>query len=144
MITLEKFRSLRLQDYVPAEVIDRSDAWEWMGRTWVGHSVGFTCWLRCPETPDQLRSLSLDLGSLSSSVSERVFQDLELCLRPGKALKEVEATLGAPDSVESFVPDRSSYLFLHDDYHVDCTIHESSGLLYIVITEAPFAEPELS
>ncbi|MDB4951766.1 MAG: hypothetical protein JWM27_4415 [Gemmatimonadetes bacterium] len=146
MISYADFSRLRLAHFVrdPGEVADLDD-WEFMEDLWVGEAMGFTEWLRLAEEPDVLRSLSLDMPTLSDSVAGRVLDALDLPVHYGMSLSEVVHRLGEPTDVLRFGRDRTTYEFRvgeRDVYDLSCTIHHRDGLIYLVVmAPTPRREP---
>jgi hypothetical protein len=137
MISYAEFSRLRLSQFVrdPDAVADLRD-WEFMEDLWVGEAMGFTEWLRLAEEPDVLRSLSLDLPTLSDSLAGRVLDALDLPLHYGMSLSEVVARLGEPTDVLRFGRDRTTYEFRVgecDVFELSCTVHHRDGLIYVVV-----------
>ena len=137
LIPYATFGRLRLADILPRdmEAEPRID-WEYMEDLWVGEGFGFTEFLRLEEDPEVVRSAAVDLAELPPAVSAAVLDALRLPLAPGMRLGDVNARLGEPESVERFVPDRTTYNFtcgVGDRYAVSCTIHETGGLVYVTV-----------
>jgi hypothetical protein len=146
MISYADFAHLRLAQFVrqPDEVADLHD-WEFMEDLWVGEAMGFTEWLRLAEEPDVLRSLSLDLPTLSDSLAGRVLDALDLDLHYGMSLSDVVGRLGEPTDVLRFGRDRTTYEFRvgeADVFDLSCTVHHRDGLIYLVVmAPTPRREP---
>jgi len=136
VITYRRFFGLRLSHFVPNVRLVTLSNWEYMGKLWIGEAVGFTEWLRLIERPDELRSVSIDLQEIDPTVAQKMFSEFDLPVAKGLRLADLERTLGASIASEDFLPDRRSYLFHVGDpdvYHIDCTIHKTLGLIYVVI-----------
>ena len=83
MINYNKFRALRLSQFVEASCISKLEKWAFIDRVWVGEAVGFTEWLRPSERPEYLESISMDLTELEHGVAEEMFETLRLPLGSG-------------------------------------------------------------
>ena len=110
-----------------------------MDDRWLGESTGgFTEFLRLEDDPDVVRSIALDLAALPRNTSDAVLRAIGLPLQPAMTEEAILATLGQPTSVEQFpsVPDRRTLNFVcgtREAYTVSCTVHEASGLIYVVV-----------
>ena len=137
MISYDDFGKLRLAQFVDRALISETDNWEFRDHLWVGEALEFSEWLRLKSEPTILRSLALSFPSLLPGVAGRVLETIRLPLEPGMTYEEIEAVLGPPFEVQTFVKDRKSYEFHYgkpDQYHVSCTVHDSDGLIYLVVT----------
>jgi hypothetical protein len=131
-----EFARLRLKDFYPESEIAFREGWEFMGGVWTGEGVGFTSFIRLNERPDQLGAIEIDLVDFDSSVCETILRKLQLPLRKGMFLSDVERALGTPEGTQSFTPDRTSYEFTtsgKSPYYISCTIQESDGLIFLTV-----------
>jgi hypothetical protein len=107
-----------------------------MGGLWLGEAIGFTEFLRHTARPRELGSMSVHLSDLPGGVSTAMFTALRLPLTKGMSATEVQAMLGSPKKVHSFVPESRTYEFsvnAEDPYYVSCTVDEGAGLTYVVV-----------
>ena len=137
LIPYEQFERLRLSHFQPdSSRISPLRNWEFMGGVWVGEADGFTAFLRPETSPHALGSIELDLVDLPANLADRVLASIQLPLRPGMVLAEVQQLLGTPKGIQQFVSDRVSFDFVvgaHWPYQVGCTIHESQGLIHVLV-----------
>jgi hypothetical protein len=158
LISYDKFGKLRLSDFFPGKKLSKDpkdpgeakrfqeqivelDNWEFMNKLWIGEAIGFTEWLRLRDDPTVLRSISIDFSDLPGKVSKAILKRIDLALRPGMTLDEIKKLLGKPTKSEAFVKDRKSFSFSSGDkekYLIDCTIHDSDGLIYLVILRSDY------
>ena len=107
-----------------------------MGGLWTGEAIGFTEFLRHSGRPGELGSVSVDLSDLPESVSNAMIAALGLPLKRGMSREDVQAAIGEPGNVLSFVPDRLTYEYSlggEESYYVSCTVDEGHGLTYVVV-----------
>lgn len=139
MIPYSRFRDLRLFHFIDSSEIRTLKNWEFMGQLWIGEAVGFSEWLRLMTTPHSLGSIALDLCDLPDELVSSILSEIELPLRRGMTLSEVEAILGSPIDSQNFVPDRQSFDFHvpgQSRYDISCTLLNDGGLAYLVVTIA--------
>lgn len=137
-LSWEDFGRSRLSEFVRATDVDTLAGWEFLDRHWLGEAVGFTEWLRLEADPDVLRAVSLDLPALGDEVAERILSRLGSTLRPGMTRPEVESMLGPPTEAQVFPAAKDRVTLTYpaqgdEDYHLECTIHEARGLVYLVV-----------
>jgi hypothetical protein len=141
LIPYNEFKTLRLTHfYKPAFLwgspIRILKDWEFMGGLWVGEAVGFTEFLCLTSNDTELGSVAIDLFALPEKTSNSIFDALNLQLKPNITRQEVEYILGNPHNTRTFVKDRTTSDFIIGTkwkYHIDCTIHETKGLIFIVV-----------
>lgn len=136
MIPHNCFIFLRLAQFIPMEAITQLDQWEYMDQFWVGEAVGFSEWLRPQNDPEALGSMALDFATLPQDVAEHILETLELPLRPGMSLGQIEAVLGHPNDTLAFTQDRKTYEFApraEYPYAISCTVRKTDGLTYLVV-----------
>jgi hypothetical protein len=136
MISHSQFGRLRLADFRPEKGVAALENWEFMDQTWVGEAVGFSEWLRLEGDPEILRSLAVDFAEFPADAAHEVLRTVELPIRRGMQLHELEKLLGKPVKEHRFVDDRVSYDFVvagPPHYDVFCTVLNAGGLTYLVI-----------
>jgi len=118
--------------------------WEYMGHMWVGEGAGaFTDFLRLASRPGELGAMTLDFPSLPRPFSEDILDALRLPVRPGMSQNDITLLLGEPERRQRFVADRESLEFTIGQrwpYHVDCTVHEAEGLIYLAVIRKDILE----
>ena len=136
MISHDEFGKLHLGQFIPDEEITHLKNWEFMGNVWLGEAIGFSEWLRLESDPNTLRSLALDLSEFPSEPCRRVLDVVDLPLKRGMSLKDIEEVLGNPIDVDEYISDRKSYSFRFQNgaaYDLSCTVLNEGGLIYLVI-----------
>jgi len=137
LIPYEDFSRLRMKQFAPAGIeVSEGDGYEWMGGFWIHEGIGFTGVARHEDTPDEAGGLAVDFRELPESATLAIFDAIHLPLRPGMTLEEVCSVLGEPEHTHVFVADRKSYDFTvgsHFPYHVSATVHDTHGLIYVVV-----------
>ena len=141
MLPVAEFRGLRLSQFLPGEEIAELAEWEFLDRIWIGEAVGFTEWLRPAEDAESLGCVSLDLVALPLERSNAILARLDLPVRRGMPLEQLEAALGPALRQEIFIADRKTYYFAvrePDAYAVSCTVLNDVGLTYVVVAPVGF------
>ena len=141
LIAYPQFAKLQLRPFLLQEPdlepgVRLLEDWEFMGGLWLGEAIGFTEFLRHTACPRELGSMSVHLSDLPGGISNAIFAALRLPLTRGMSGTEVQAILGPPEKVHSFVPESRTYEFsvdAEDPYYVSCTIDEGEGLTYVVV-----------
>ena len=133
MISVEAFGRLRASDYIAEDDRAFEDAWEFLGRVWLCAGYYFTDFLATHAEPDVTRCISVSFDDLSPEAGARLLADLDLPLRPGMNLGQVQKVLGEPVSKRSYLADRVSYEFQAGEFTVDATIQQVGGLVYLII-----------
>ena len=136
MISHSHFGRLRLAAFRPDESVAALENWEFMDQTWIGEAVGFSEWLRLESDPEVLRSLAIDFAEFPADAADEVLQTVELPVRRGMQLHELEPLLGKPVREHRFTEKRVSYDFVlagPPHYVVSCTVLNAGGLTYLVI-----------
>ncbi len=141
MISYTEFGKLRLNNYLDNDEIERCEDFYFMEDTWAGLTAGFTEWLQLEDEPDVTRSVSLDLDELAADVQEKMLTKLELPVHKGMNRENILGIFGTPVSIDTNAGDRESFEYLAgatEKYYLSFTVHESDGLIYIVMmnTEA--------
>lgn len=139
MLSYRDFSCMRLSDFVrdPAPL----DDWEFMGRLWVGEALGFTEWLCPAEKPTELGSLSVDLVAFEHW--EDVLRRLQLPLKKGMRLTDVQQVLGRPTRRIEWEPTRFDAEFIYppsQPYWISCTFRDADGLIYLTIMLPQYAQ----
>jgi hypothetical protein len=138
LIPYKQFAKLRAVQFLPAgESVNECDGYEWMGGFWINEGIrGFTSISRHEDTPDEAGGLEIDFRDLPPAEVKTMLGAIQLPLRPGVSLEEVQAVLGEPERTHVFVADRKSYDFTvgsRDSYYVSVTIHETDGLMHVAV-----------
>jgi hypothetical protein len=137
LISYEQFSQLRMRHFAPADIeVSEIDGYEWMGGIWIHEGIGFTGIARHEDTPDEAGGVEVDLRELTESATLAILDAIHLPLRPGMGLEEVRSVLGEPEHTDVFVADRKSYDFTvgsRHPYYVSATIHDTNGLIYVVV-----------
>jgi len=137
LISYEDFSRLRMKQFAPADMeVSEGDGYEWMGGFWIHEGVGFTGVARHEDTPDEAGGLEVDIRELPESATLAIFAAIHLPLRPRMTLDEVRSIVGEPERTNVFVADRKSYNFTVGSrypYHVSATVHDTDGLIYVVV-----------
>jgi len=138
LIPYEDFSRLRMKQFVPAEIeVSDDDGYEWMGGFWIHEGIGFTGVARHEDTPDEAGGLAVAFRELPErSATLAIFDAIRLPLRLGMTLEEVRSVLGEPEHTNVFVADRKSYDFTVGSqfpYYVSATVHDTDGLIYVVV-----------
>ncbi|MEX2213554.1 MAG: hypothetical protein WD768_05475 [Phycisphaeraceae bacterium] len=144
MISHEEFAKLRLVQFRPDDEIAQLEDWEFMDHIWVGEAIRFSEWLRLESDSDSLRSLAIDFDEFPANTAEQVLSAIELPLRRGLNLEQIQSVVGEPVHEEHFVADRASYDFVLDGpsrYFVSCIILNVGGLIYLVVM-TPLPDPD--
>ena len=138
MIGAEAFGQLRLRHFLAREDITELSNWKFQGEYWVGEADGFTEFLRLESDPDVVRSIALDLAELPEPACQSIFGALGIQMTRGMSAQDVVGLLGRPSSEKQFpqAKDRVTQVFrlYEPSYEVSCTVHESKGLVYAVIS----------
>jgi len=130
-----QFARLRLRRLVPrsANVIEH-DGWEWMNGNWWYEGIGFTWFGRLEAKPKVTAGLEVSFEELSVASARKILKAAGLHVSAGMRLAEVRGRLGAPVSIDQFVPDRKTYVFVigtKSRYRVGCTIRRRHGLIHV-------------
>jgi len=136
MISHARFGKLRLAQFRPDAEIAHLGNWEFMDHFWVGEAVGFSEWLRLKKKPATLRSLAIDFSEFPKQAAAEVMRAIELPIRRGMEIVELQKLLGKPRREERFVKDRVSYEFVvagPPKYNLSCTVLKKGGLTYLVV-----------
>lgn len=135
MISYARFGTLRLAQFLPDAEIEELSDWEYMDEYWIGEAVGFSEWLRLESEPETLRSLALDFADFPPDAAVAVLQTIDLPVRPGMQIPELQAALGEPVKELRFSANQTTYEFIvaGPPYEVSCTIRNDSGLSYLTV-----------
>lgn len=131
---------MRLGPFVPpgTQIVKQSH-WEWMEGLWHYEGIGFT-WLGRPmASPGETACLELDFSELDNDCLSRLFQHLQLPLRPGMPFEELRELLGSPIRTHARMADRKSYDFslgTEELYEVGCSVHAEQGLRHVSLIRA--------
>ncbi len=134
MIGKTAFAGLRMSQFVAGDIV-ALEGWEFEEKTWVGEAIEFSEWLRPNDDRDRLGALSLDLATFPAT--DAVLKVLQLPLKRGQSMSDVQGILGIPMSTTDWAPDRVSADFKYPDsdpYWISCTFTDSDGLIYLTIT----------
>jgi hypothetical protein len=137
LITYEEFGRLRAAQFVPSGTpIHPIDGYEWMDGFWINEGIrGFSSVSRHEDTPNEAGGLEIDFRDLSQA-ELAMLDTIDLPLRPGMTLLEVQSVLGEPEHTDVFVADRKSYDFTVGSrfpYYVSATVHETDGLIHVAV-----------
>jgi hypothetical protein len=137
LIDYKNFIRLKLEDFISEKKALRLvTAFEFLEDFWTGYCIGFTQWLQL-EDNENIKSISLDLNSLSEKSINQIIHAIGLKLKKGMTENDVLEYLGQPNKVKKYTEDRITYEYLvgiKDQYYLSVTISNERGLNYIVIT----------
>jgi len=140
MIPYDQFARLRLARFLPAADLAELDNWEFEEHLWVGEALGFSEWLRLEDDPDVLRSLAIDFAEFPAPAAESVLRAIQLPVRAGMSLRELDDLLGGRIAEHRFVDDRVSCDYFTPEphcYRISCTVLNDGGLSYLVVMVPP-------
>jgi hypothetical protein len=135
MISHARFGKLRLAQFLTDVDIAELDDWEFMDAIWVGEAVGFSEWLRLKSDPDVLRSLAIGFTEIPETIAIRILHELDLPIRAGMRIGELQTLFGAPVAKQQYTKDRISYDFkiAKPRYDLSCAVLNKGGLTYLVV-----------
>jgi hypothetical protein len=145
MIPYDDFGRLRLADFLPGADLAQLEGWEFLDHMWLGEALGFSEWLRLEDDPDVLRSLAINFSEFPPRAGEAVLQAVQLPVRAGMSLRELDGLLGPRIGEHRFVADRVSCDYFTPEphrYRISCTALTDGGLTYLVVTVPPIGDDE--
>jgi hypothetical protein len=145
MISHADFAQLRLSQFLPDEDFAQLEDWEFLGRVWVGEARGFSEWLCLQDDPQVLRCLSIAFDDFPSTAAMAVLRTLDLPVKQGMPLDQLDALFGPRISEYRFVKDRISCDYfspLPHRYRLSCTVLNEGGLNYLVIMVPPIGDDD--
>jgi hypothetical protein len=137
LISYNDFGRLRAAQFLPAGTpIYQEDSYEWMGGFWINEGIyGFTSVSRHEDLPNETGGLEIDFRDSRTPILA-MLNAIHLPLRPGMTLQEIQSFLGEPEHMDVFLADRKSYDFTVGErflYYLSATVHETDGLIHVVV-----------
>lgn len=145
MIPYADYGRLRLASFLPDADLAQLERWEFQNHVWAGEALGFSEWLRLEDDPDVLRSLAIDFSEFPAYAAEAVLQTIQLPVRAGMPLQDLDRLLGPRVAEHCFVADRVSCDYFTPEphrYRVSCTVLNDGGLSYLVVMVPPIGDGE--
>ena len=87
IINTEKFKRLRLTNFLDELKITHLNNWEYQGKKWLGEANSFTQFLQPESQPFETHSISLDIQNLNDEELWKISEELSIILDK-KILKE--------------------------------------------------------
>ena len=143
MIPYDEFGCLRLAAFLPDADLAQLEMWEFQNHEWLGEALGFSEWLRLQDDPEVLRSLAIAFSEFPAPTAESVLRTIQLPVRAGMSLRELDSLLGPRIAEYRFVPDRVTCEYFTPEphrYRVSCTVMNDSGLSYLVVMAPPICD----
>jgi hypothetical protein len=143
MISHADFGRLRLSQFLPEAGLAELEGWEFQNHIWVGEALGFSEWLRLEGDPAVLRSLSIDFAQFPKDAADSALRAIQLPVRAGMSLADLERLLGPRVSERRFVPTALSCDYFTPDparYRVSCNVEKDGGLSYLVVMVPPIGD----
>jgi hypothetical protein len=138
MINYTDFNKLKLGNFISDKItIQDCIDFEFMGDIWTGQKLGFTEFLNLESDPTNISSISVDLNRLSDEVVNEIASTIGLDIKKGMSEIEIYEIFGQPQKKYRFTKDRQTFDYIIGDkeyYYMSVTIHESFGLMYVVLT----------
>jgi hypothetical protein len=145
MIPYHDFGRLRLAAFVPDADLAQLEGWEFQNHVWLGEALGFSEWLRLEDDADVLRSLAIDFSEFPARAADAVLQAIQLPVRAGMSLEDLDRLLGPRIAEHRFVADRVSCDYFTPEpyrYRVPCTVLNDGGLSYLVVMVPPIGDED--
>lgn len=145
MIPYSDFARLRLSAVMPDAEIAQLENWEFQNHLWIGEAIEFSEWLRLESDPDTLRSLAIDFSVFPEHSVESMLERLQLPVRRGMSLNELDLLLGKRVAEFHFASDRVTAEYFMPEpyrYRISCTVLNEGGLSYLGVMVPPIGDPE--
>lgn len=145
LIPHDQFGRLRLIQFLSDVDLAELENWEFENQLWIGEAHGFSEWLRLEDDPEVLRSLAIDFAELPAHAAKSVLRTIDLPMRRGMSLEDLDRLFGPRIAEYSFVEDRLTCVYLTPEpnrYRISCTVLNDGGLSYLVVMVPPVGDKD--